>query len=144
MCLPLERSEVAAARLTESSSRVVPFFSHLFLSSYKLRRAGPELLARRFKQKRHAQNSSFVKKRSFASPAVDPDFRLTVLVNEESSPEPVICSLLLTLPASRSHFREDVIAFCPLEFRCLSETASKARQALVSLALLMFSFFSFR
>ena len=64
-------------------------------SSYKLRRAGPELLARRFKQKkRHVRNSSFVKKRSFASQAVDPDFRPAVFVNEESSPELVICSLL--------------------------------------------------
>ena len=110
------RSEVAAARLTESSSRVVSSFHICSYSSYKLLRAGPELLARRFKQKRHARNSSFVKKRSFASQAVDPDFRLTVFVNEESLPEPVICSLLLTLPASRSHFRENVIAFCPLEY----------------------------
>ena len=110
------RSEVAAARLTESSSRVVSSFHICSYSSYKLLRAGLELLARRFKQKRHARNSSFVKKRSFSSQAVDPDFRLTVFVNEESLPEPVICSLLLTLPASRSHFRENVIAFCPLEF----------------------------
>ena len=78
----LERSEAAAARLTESSSMVVPSFHICSYSSYKLRRAGPELLARRFKQKRHARNSSFVKKRSFASQAVDPDFRLTVFVNE--------------------------------------------------------------
>ena len=98
VCLPLERSEAAAARLTESSSRVVPSFHICSYSSYKLCRAGPELLARRFKQKRHARNSSFVKKRSFPSQAVDPDFRLTAFVNEKFSPEPVICSLLLTLP----------------------------------------------
>ena len=102
VCLPLERSEAAASRLTESSSRVVPSFHICSFSSYKLRRAGPELLARRFKQKMHAQNSSFVKKRSFASQAVDPEFWLTVFVNAESSPEPVVCSLLLTLPASRT------------------------------------------
>ena len=107
---------------------------------------GPQLLARAPLQKkkkkiRHAQNSSFVEKRSFASQAVDPDFRLTVFANEKSSPEPVICGLRLTLPASPSHFRENLIAFCPLEFCCcLSETASKARQALVSLALFPFFF----
>ena len=139
MCLPLECSEAAAARLTESSSRVVPSFHICSYSSYKLRRAGPQLLARRFKQKRHARNSSFVKKRSFTSQAVDPDFRLTVFVKEESSPEPVICSLLLTLPASRSYFRENVIAFCPLEF------SLPQRHDKLSFPLLCFLFFfSFR
>ena len=92
-------------------------FSHFFLFIVQTalgrpRAASPPLQTK----KRHARNSSFVKKRSFASQALGPDFRLTVFVNEEFSPEPVVCSLLLTLPASRSHFRENVIAFCRLEF----------------------------
>ena len=76
---------------------------------------------------------------------MDPDFRLTVFVNE-ALPELVICSLRLILPASSSHFRENLIAkFLPARiFRCLSETASKARQALVSLALFSFFFFSLK
>ena len=47
VCFPLERSEAAAASLTESNLSVVPSFHVSSYSSYKLRKAGPQLLARK-------------------------------------------------------------------------------------------------
>ena len=91
-------------------------------------------------KKRRAQDSSFVEKKSFASQAVDPDFSLTVFANKESSPEPVICSLRLTLPASPSHFCENLIAFCTLKFFVVSLRLPQRHDKL-SFPLLCFLFF---
>ena len=144
LSFPLRCSEAAAASLTESSLSVVPSFHVCSYSSYKLRKAGPQLFACTplQKKKRHAQNSSFVEKRSFANQAVDPDFtfRLTVFVNEESSSEPVVCGLRLTLPVSLSHFRENLITFCQLEFFFVSLRLPQ-RHDKVSFPLLCFLFF---
>ena len=46
VCFPLKRSEAAAASLTESSLSAVPSFHVWSYSWYKLRKAGPQLLAR--------------------------------------------------------------------------------------------------
>ena len=102
-----------------------------------------ELLARRFKNKRKARSSSeqFVcREKIVGKSGRGSDFRLTVFANEESSLEPVICSLRLTLPTSPSHFRENLIAFCPLEFFVLSLRLPQ-RYDKISFALLFFSFF---
>ena len=120
---PISELDIFSKR--QAFSRAVVVNSNMSRGKYLARegpglRLGPELLACRFKKKkeRHARKSLFVEKRSFASQAVDPDFRPMVFANEESSPEPVICSLRLTLdlPASLSNFRENMIAFCQLEY----------------------------
>ena len=125
--------------------------------SYKLRMAGPELFSRRLTTttKRHAQNSSFVEKLFIRKPGHGSWLWMRFSRTKSLRRSRFFCWLAFDSAGFASHFGKTFGHVLPagifacwmrlsagLYPRCLSD--SKARQALVSVALLFFSFWSER